>query len=82
MTLLSFTVSLVELTHFKRCACAHFSFLTNSLAQPLQLLLLLVEGALLQLGLQNLFFLYLHLTLLLQVTVSAGRYYGEGKKRT
>lgn len=54
-----------------------FYNLTNSLAQPLQLLLLLVEGALLQLGLQNLFLLYLQLKLLLQLTIPGGRRSGE-----
>lgn len=47
------------------CLC----ILTDGLAQPLQLLLLLVEGALLHLGLQNLFLLHLQLILLLQLTV-------------
>lgn len=56
------------------CLC---SILTDGLAQPLQLLLLLVEGALLQLGLQNLFLLYLQLVLLLQLTVPGGRKCGE-----
>lgn len=55
------------------CVCVYFSILTNSLAQPLQLLLLLVEGALLQLGLQNLLLLHLQLILLLQLTVPGGR---------
>lgn len=52
--------------------CAYSSILTNGLAQPLQLLLLLVERALLQLGLQNLLLFYLQLRLLLQLTVPGG----------
>lgn len=51
------------------CVGVSLGVLTNGLAQPLQLLLLLVEGALLQLGLQNLFLLHLQLILLLQLTV-------------
>lgn len=51
----------------------HISTFTNSLAQPLQLLLLLVEGTLLQLGLQNLLLLYLQLILLLQLMVPGER---------
>ena len=47
--------------------------LTDGLAQPFELLLLLVEGALLQLGLQDLPLLLLQLHLLLQLTEPAGR---------
>lgn len=47
--------------------------LTDCLAQTLQLLLLLVEGALLHLGLQDLLLLYLQLILLLQLAVPAER---------
>jgi len=52
--------------------CAHSSILTYGLAQPLQLLLLLVVGALLHLGLQNLLLLDLQLILVLQLTVPGG----------
>lgn len=72
----------MEFRHFKLCIWAHFSILTDGLAQPLQLLLLLVEGALMQLGLQNLFLLYLQLILLLQLTVPGGRQCGEEKKKS
>ena len=51
--------------------------LTDGLAQPLQLLLLLVEGALLQLGLQDLLLLHLQLALLLQLAVPAGRRHSQ-----
>lgn len=52
--------------------CVDVSNLTDGLAQPLQLLLLLVEGALLQLGLQDLLLLHLQLILLLQMSVPGG----------
>lgn len=45
------------------------SILTNGLVQPLQFLLLLMEGALLKLGLHYLLLLYFQLVLLLQLVV-------------
>lgn len=51
------------------------SSLTDGPPQPLQLLLLLMEGALLHLGLQDLLLLHLQLTLLLQLPIPDG---GEG----
>lgn len=50
------------------CLC----LLTDGRPQPLQLLLLLMEGALLQFGLQNLLLLHLQLTLLLQLPIPEG----------
>lgn len=57
----------------------YFSFLTDGFAESLQLLLLLVEGALLQLGLQDLLLLRLQLVLLLQLTVP-GRWRRRGEE--
>lgn len=51
-------------------ACA--SPLTDGPSQPLQLLLLLMEGALLHFCLQNLLLLHLQLTLLLQLPIPEG----------
>lgn len=53
---------------------------TDGLLQPLQLLLLLMEGALLQFGLQDLLLLQLQLVLLLQLPVPAERGKSEDEK--
>lgn len=58
-----------------------FLFLTYGLSQSLQLCLLLMEGALLQFGQQNLLLLHLQLILLLQLTIPEGRKRGDVRHR-